>query len=80
MKEWLEEPRTIAFYESPHRIARCMRELNEVLGPERPACVVREISKIYETYHRGTVGELAEFFAQHEAKGEIVVVLGGATK
>ncbi|HAG06235.1 MAG TPA: 16S rRNA (cytidine(1402)-2'-O)-methyltransferase, partial [Cryomorphaceae bacterium] len=43
-------------------------------------CVVREISKIYETYHRGTVGELAEFFAQHEAKGEIVVVLGGATK
>ena len=80
MKEWLEEPRTIAFYESPHRIARCMRELCDLLGPERPACVVREISKMFETYHRGTLGELADHFAHHEAKGEIVVVLGGAPK
>ncbi len=79
MKEWMNEPRTVVFYESPHRIARCMRELTEVLGSDRFACVVREISKIYETYHRGTVADLADYFSQHEAKGEIVVVLAGAT-
>ena len=75
-----DEERTVVFYESPHRIARCMRELCDLLGPERPACVVREISKMFETYHRGTLGELADHFAHHEAKGEIVVVLGGAPK
>ncbi|MDG1253353.1 MAG: 16S rRNA (cytidine(1402)-2'-O)-methyltransferase [Schleiferiaceae bacterium] len=78
MKEWQNETRTVVFYESPHRIERCMRELEEHLGPDRPACVVREISKMFETYHRGTIAELARYFASHEAKGEIVVVLGAA--
>ncbi|MGA0248332.1 MAG: 16S rRNA (cytidine(1402)-2'-O)-methyltransferase [Schleiferiaceae bacterium] len=77
IKEWLTETRTVVFYESPHRIARCLRELEEHLGGERPACVVREISKLHETFHRGSVAELAAHFAAHEAKGEIVVVLGG---
>ena len=78
IKAWATESRTLVFYESPHRLARCLRELEEHLGADRPICVVREISKIYETYHRGTIGELAAHFAQHEAKGEIVIVLGGA--
>ena len=78
IKAWATESRTLVFYESPHRLARCLRELEEHLGADRPICVVREISKIYETYHRGTIGELAANFAQHEAKGEIVIVLGGA--
>ena len=78
MKEWKNEMRTVVFYESPHRIARCLRELEEHVGPERSICVVREISKVFETYHRGSVSELAARFASHEAKGEIVVVLGAA--
>ena len=78
MKEWKNEMRTVVFYESPHRIARCLRELEEHVGPERSICVVREISKVFETYHRGSVSELAAHFASHEAKGEIVVVLGAA--
>lgn len=78
MKEWKNEMRTVVFYESPHRIARCLRELEEHVGPERGICVVREISKVFETYHRGSVSELAAHFASHEAKGEIVVVLGAA--
>ena len=78
IKAWATESRTLVFYESPHRLARCLRELEEHLGADSPICVVREISKIYETYHSGTIGELAAHFAQHEAKGEIVIVLGGA--
>ncbi|HAB35741.1 MAG TPA: 16S rRNA (cytidine(1402)-2'-O)-methyltransferase, partial [Cryomorphaceae bacterium] len=77
-KEWMSESRTVVFYESPHRIARCLRELEEHLGGDRPACVVREISKLHETFHRGSVAELAAYFSAHEAKGEIVVVLGAA--
>ena len=49
----------------------------EWLQPEREACVVREISKKFETYHRGTLAELQAYFSTHEAKGEIVLLLKG---
>jgi 16S rRNA (cytidine1402-2'-O)-methyltransferase len=49
----------------------------EWLDPEREACIVREISKKFETYHRGTLAELKTYFAEHDAKGEIVLLLKG---
>lgn len=71
------ETRTIVLYESPHRIAKTLGQMCEWLQPEREACVVREISKKFETYHRGTLAELQAYFSTHEAKGEIVLLLKG---
>lgn len=72
-----EETRTVVIYESPKRLERTLRQLAEAFGAEREAAVAREISKIHETLHRGTLGELATFFAEHNAKGEIVIVIKG---
>lgn len=67
---------TSLFYESPYRIAKTLREL-AALAPEQPVCVAREISKIHETYHRGSAAELAAEFEAHPAKGELVLIIGG---
>ena len=76
--ELAAEPRTVVLYESPHKIAKTLTDLSGAFGPDRPACVAREISKMHETYHRGSLSELAAYFTQNPAKGEIVVVVGGA--
>lgn len=75
-----EDPRSVIIYESPLRLARTLRELSSVFGNDRPATVVREISKIHETYNFSTLGELSEFYSQNQAKGEIVIVIGGKEK
>lgn len=71
------DSRTIVIYESPKRLERTLRQLAEAFGSEREACVCREISKLHETYHRGTLSELSEHFKVNQAKGEIVIVVGG---
>ncbi len=78
LQELAAEPRTVVLYESPHKIAKTLTDLSGAFGPNRPACVAREISKMHETYHRGSLSELAAYFTQNPAKGEIVVVVGGA--
>ena len=70
-------PVTFVIYESPLRLARTLSDLAEVCGDERQASVSREISKIHDTTHWGTLAELASFFAQNSPKGEIVIVVGG---
>lgn len=71
------EKRTIIIYESPLRLARTLRQLSEAFGENRPAAVCREISKIHETINRDTLGNLASYYDQNQAKGEIVIVVGG---
>lgn len=71
------EPRTAVFFESPHRIAATLALAAEVLGPDRPAAVCRELTKPYEEVRRGGLGELAEWAADG-VRGEITVVLAGA--
>lgn len=73
----VNEYRTIVLYESPFRIVKTLKELHEYLG-ERKAVVAREISKKFETYHRGSLLELATYFQQKEAKGEIVLIVQGS--
>jgi 16S rRNA (cytidine1402-2'-O)-methyltransferase len=75
--ELAQESRTVVLYESPHRILKCLQQFMEVCGPDRKACVVREISKMFETYHRGTLAELTSYFDANPAKGEIVFLLDG---
>lgn len=73
-----EEVRTIVLYESPYRLVKTLQQLSEVLGPKRMACVCRELSKVYETYHRGSLQELTtEFSGKDKVKGEIVLVVAG---
>lgn len=73
-----EETRTMVFYESPYRLLKTLEQFAEVFGPERECSVAREISKLHETHHRGTLTELIDYFNENEPKGEIVIVLAGA--
>ncbi|MBK6626630.1 MAG: 16S rRNA (cytidine(1402)-2'-O)-methyltransferase [Flavobacteriales bacterium] len=74
-----DEPRTIVLYESPHRMLRLLDELAGVLGPDRPACASREISKMHEEHVRGSVAQLQAHFSAHAPRGEFVVCVGGAS-
>ncbi|MDE5659421.1 MAG: 16S rRNA (cytidine(1402)-2'-O)-methyltransferase [Muribaculaceae bacterium] len=77
LSELASEPRTFAIYESPLRLARTLAELAEACGGDRPASVSREISKLHDTTLRGSLSELASHFASNQARGEIVIVVGG---
>ena len=72
-----KDSRTVIIYESPLRLARTLRQLSESFGCDREACVCREISKMHETYHRGTLSELSNHFEVNQAKGEIVIIIRG---
>lgn len=74
-----QDSRTIIIYESPKRLERTLRQLAEAMGEERNASVCREISKLHETIHHGTLGKLSQHFAANQAKGEIVVIVEGNT-
>jgi 16S rRNA (cytidine1402-2'-O)-methyltransferase len=71
------EPRTLVFFEAPHRLAATLADLAAAFGPERPAAVCRELTKTYEEVRRGPLAELA-VWAQGEVRGEITLVVGGA--
>jgi 16S rRNA (cytidine1402-2'-O)-methyltransferase len=72
------EPRTLVFFEAPHRIAAALGDLAAELGGERPAAVCRELTKTYEEIRRGPLADLAAWAAEREPRGEITVVVGGA--
>ena len=72
------ETRTMIFYESPFRLVKTLGQFVETFGPDRPATVSREISKLHDTTHRGTLQELFTYFSQNAPKGEIVVIVSGS--
>lgn len=74
------EERTLIFYESPHRLVKTLQQLAEAFGPERRACVSRELTKIHEENRAGTLASLAAHYAAGTVKGEIVLVVEGRTK
>lgn len=73
-----DEPRTLVFFEAPHRVAEALAAMADAFGPDRPAAVARELTKTYEEVLRGTLGELAARAADEHLRGEICVVVGGA--
>lgn len=77
LKALTTEPRTMVFYESPHRVVKALAQMIEVFGAERPVSVCREISKIHEESVRGTLAEALEHFQTNEPRGEFVIVVGG---
>jgi len=72
-----EETRTMVFYESPYRLVKTLEELAIHFGPDREACVSREISKVFEENIRGTLSFLSDHFKNKPPKGEIVITVAG---
>ena len=77
LKLLAEEPRTIIFYESPHKLLKTLGQFIEYFGEDRPISVSREISKLHEETIRGAVSEVLEYYTKKPPKGEIVIVVGG---
>lgn len=78
LSELAGEERTMVFYESPHRLLKTLGQFAGVFGPDRPASVSRELTKLFEENQRGTLSELIAYFAQKTVKGELVVCVQGA--
>ncbi|GAB2610171.1 ribosomal RNA small subunit methyltransferase I [Paractinoplanes abujensis] len=78
LRELAAEPRTLVFFEAPHRIAGMLTDLAATFGDERPAAVCRELTKTYEEIRRDTAIELVAWAQREEPRGEITVVVGGA--
>ena len=79
LAELASEPRTMVLFEAPHRTAEMLAAAAEVLGPERPGVVCRELTKTYEEIRRGPLADLAAWAAEG-VRGEVTVVIGGATR
>lgn len=74
-----EEPRTLIFYEAPHRILECLQDMEAVFGADRPALLARELTKTFETLKGLPLGELHTFVASdsNQQRGECVVLVAG---
>lgn len=74
------ETQTLIFYEAPHRILECVKNMAEVFGENRPVGFAREITKTFETIKKMTLRDLVSFIENdhNQEKGEIVLVVGGA--
>ena len=77
LEELKSQPLTMVFYESPMRLLKTLEQFVETFGAEREASVVREISKLHNTTHNGTLDELVQHFKANAPRGEIVIVVAG---
>jgi len=80
LKELIFEPRTMIFYESPHRLLKFLEELIINFGAERQASISRELTKMFEENVRGTLAEIKTHFEENILKGEFVIVVAGNTE
>jgi 16S rRNA (cytidine1402-2'-O)-methyltransferase len=72
------EPRTLVFFESPHRVEASLADLAAAFGADRPAALCRELTKTFEEVRRAPLGELAASVAADPPRGEITLVVAGA--
>jgi 16S rRNA (cytidine1402-2'-O)-methyltransferase len=79
LEELSELRETVVVFESPHRIEACLLDL-EAVWAQRPIALVRELTKVHEQVLRGTPGEVREALRAEWRRGEMVLVLGGATR
>lgn len=77
LKQLADEPRTMIFYESPHKLSKTLGHFSEYFGEERPVSVSRELTKMYEETVRGTLREAISHFEKKSPKGEFVIVVAG---
>ncbi|HNB36056.1 MAG TPA: 16S rRNA (cytidine(1402)-2'-O)-methyltransferase [Anaerolineales bacterium] len=79
LNEISEQPFTLIFFETPHRIMESLEDIRSTLGNRR-ICVAREMTKLYEEYWRGDVHAAIEHFGSKEARGEFTLVIEGKKK
>jgi 16S rRNA (cytidine1402-2'-O)-methyltransferase len=79
LEEYVERRETIVAFESPHRIDRCLEDL-EAVWQERPIALARELTKLHEQVLRGSAREVRAALREDQKRGEIVLVLGGKTR
>jgi len=71
------EPRTMVFYEAPHRLRASLKDMAEIFGPARRLALCRELTKKFEEVFRGTIGEACSHFEDHPVRGELVLIVRG---
>ena len=77
LQELAEQQLTMIIYESPLRLVKTLKQLAEHMGGDREASVSREISKIHNTTHNGTLQQLCDYFEANAPRGEIVIIVAG---
>jgi 16S rRNA (cytidine1402-2'-O)-methyltransferase len=78
LAELAAEPRTMVFFEAPHRALATLAAMAAAFGGDRPCAVVRELTKVHEEVLRGSLAEVAERLAANGPRGELTLVVGGA--
>jgi 16S rRNA (cytidine1402-2'-O)-methyltransferase len=71
------EPRTIIFYEAPHRLRQTLQDLAAVLGTQRQLVLARELTKLHEEFWRGSIGQAITHYTEREPQGEYTLVVAG---
>lgn len=79
LAELVDDERTLVFYEAPHRLAATLADLSAVLGPRRQVAVARELTKLHEEVWRGHLDEATAWAAETPPRGEIALVVQGAS-
>jgi 16S rRNA (cytidine1402-2'-O)-methyltransferase len=79
LAELAAEPRTMVFFEAPHRALATLEAMVAAFGPERPGAAVRELTKLHEQVLRGPLGEIRERLASQGPRGELTLVVAGAS-
>lgn len=74
-----DEPRTLVAYENPYRVGDTLRAVADVLGADRPVCVAREMTKLFEEFYRDGAANAAARYDAEPPKGEVTLVIAGAT-
>jgi 16S rRNA (cytidine1402-2'-O)-methyltransferase len=77
LHELAAEPRTMVFFEAPHRVLATLDAMAAAFGPDRAAAAVRELTKVHEQVVRGPLGEVRERLADQGPRGELTLVVGG---
>jgi len=80
IQRWQQEQRTIICYEAPHRLLATLKALAEGLSGSRKLVIARELTKVHETFWRGTLGEAVQAWQEQIPKGEFTLVIGGVTE
>lgn len=75
LKRFAEMEETVIFYESPHRLLKTLAKMIEVMGPDKPVAVAKELTKIHSFTFRGTLSEALQHFESQPVKGEFVLII-----
>lgn len=79
LRQIQNDPRTLIFYEAPHKLVATLRDMSEILGKERPITLCRELTKLHEEILRTTLAQAIILYDTREPRGEYVLVVGGAS-